>query len=52
MQTLNLKKGINKVGISDLIIAQNAIENDLELYAFDKPFTLMSGLHELKMFKR
>ena len=52
MQTLNLKKGINRVGISDLIIAQNAIENDLELYAFDKHFTLMSGLHELKMFRR
>jgi len=52
MQTLNLKKGINKVGISDLIITQNAIENNLELYAFDKHFTLMSELHELKLFKR
>jgi predicted nucleic acid-binding protein len=32
MQTVNLKNGINKVGIPDLIIAQNAIENSLELF--------------------
>jgi len=52
MQTLNLRKGINRVGIADLIITQNAIDNDLELYAFDKHFILMSELHELKIFKR
>jgi predicted nucleic acid-binding protein len=52
MQTLNLKNGINKVGIADLIIAQNAIENDLELFAFDKHFILMSVLHDLRIFRR
>ena len=52
MQTINLKNGINKVGISDLIIAQNAIENNIELYAIDKHFTLMSEIHELKLFRR
>jgi len=52
MQTLNLRNGINKVGIADLIIAQNAIENELELFAFDKHFTLMSDLHDLRIFKR
>src|SRR5271157_2890963 len=30
-QTVNLKNGINKVGIPDLVILQNVIENDLEL---------------------
>jgi len=52
MQTINLKNGINKVGISDLIIAQNAIENNIELYAIDKHFALMSEVHELKLFRR
>ena len=52
MQTINLKNGINKIGISDLIIAQNAIENNIELYAIDKHFALMSEVHELKLFRR
>jgi len=52
MQTINLKNGINKVGISDLIIAQNAIENNIELYAIDKHFSLMSEIIELKLFRR
>ena len=52
MQTINLKNGINKVGISDLIIAQNAMENNIELYAVDKHFSLMSEISELKLFRR
>jgi len=44
MQTLNLRNGINNVGIADLIIVQNAVENNLELYALDKHFALMSEL--------
>ncbi|MBF0377506.1 MAG: PIN domain-containing protein [Desulfamplus sp.] len=50
MQTQNLRHGINKVGIADLIIAQNAIENDLELFAIDKHFALMAELHGLKLY--
>ena len=50
MQTKNLLNGINKVGIPDLIIAQNAIKNDLFLFSFDKHFRLMQDLFELKMF--
>ena len=52
MQTKNLRNGINKVGISDLIIIQNAIENDIELYTIDKHFNLMSKIHELKLYRR
>ena len=52
MQTKNLRNGINKVGISDLIIIQNAIENDIELYTIDKHFDLMSKIHELRLFRR
>jgi predicted nucleic acid-binding protein len=50
MQTLNLKKGINNIGIPDLIIAQNAINNNIELYAIDNHFLIMSDLHGLKIF--
>ena len=52
MQTVNLKNGINRVGIADLIIAQNALANDLEVYALDKHFELMRELHNLRIFNR
>ncbi len=51
MQTLNLKNGINKVGIADLIIIQNAIYNGLDLFSLDKHFELMSSLHKLRLYK-
>ncbi len=51
MQTINLKNGITNVGISDLIIVQNAIDNDLEIFAFDKHFELMNGLFGFKAYK-
>jgi len=38
-----LKKGINGVGIPDLIIAQNAVQNDCEIYSFDQHFKLMKN---------
>jgi predicted nucleic acid-binding protein len=42
MQIACLKHGINKVGIPDLMIAQHAIRNHLELYTRDKHFTLIA----------
>jgi len=50
MQTQNLKNGLNKVGIADLIIAQNVIDNDLELFTLDKHFEIMSSLHDFRLF--
>jgi predicted nucleic acid-binding protein len=50
LQTLNLQNGINRVGIPDLIIVQNVIANDLEFYSFDKHFSLMSKLHNFRLF--
>ena len=52
MQTQNLKRGINKVGIADLIIIQNVIDNDLELFSFDKHFQLISKVHGFRLFPR
>jgi predicted nucleic acid-binding protein len=42
MQVACLKHGINKVGIPDLVIAQHAIQNHLELYTRDKHFKLIA----------
>ena len=42
MQITCLKHGINKTGIPDLMIAQHAIQNHLELYTRDKHFTLIA----------
>jgi predicted nucleic acid-binding protein len=42
MQVTCLRNGINKVGIPDLIIAQNAIQHNLALFSLDKHFRLLS----------
>ena len=42
LQTKCLKHGINKIGIPDLVIVQNAIMHKLEIYTLDKHFKLMS----------
>lgn len=50
MQTKCLRKGINKVGIPDLIIAQNAIQHKSRLYTRDKHFLLLSQHFPLLLF--
>ncbi|MFO7822464.1 MAG: PIN domain-containing protein [Cyclobacterium sp.] len=40
-QLLNLQKGVNKVGIPDLIILQQVIHKRISLFSFDKHFKLM-----------
>ncbi len=50
MQTQNLDKGLNKVGIADLIIAQNVLDNNLELFTLDRHFKVMSELHGFRLF--
>ncbi|MCW7490617.1 PIN domain-containing protein [Leptospira meyeri] len=49
-QTTNLKNGINKIGIPDLLILQNAIQNEGILFTLDKHFKLMSKIHKLKLY--
>lgn len=51
LQTLNLRKGINRVGIPDLVIAQNAIQNDFPLLSLDKHFSLMKEIFDLKIYE-
>lgn len=40
-QFMNLRNGINKVGIPDLIILQQVIDQKITLFSFDKHFKMM-----------
>lgn len=52
MQTLCLRSGINGVGIPDLIIAQNAVQNRLTLFSNDRHFVLLARHVPLAMYER
>ncbi len=45
-----LKNGLNGVGIPDLIIIQNAIQNASRIYSLDKHFLNMSAFLEFEVF--
>jgi predicted nucleic acid-binding protein len=51
-QVRNLRKGINNVGVPDLIIMQNVIQHKLILYTLDSRFTKMSEIFPFKMYDR
>ena len=51
LQVTCLKKGIHKVGIPDLIIAQNAVRNGLRLFSADKHFRLLSQVIPLHLYE-
>ncbi|MCU0612329.1 MAG: PIN domain-containing protein [Candidatus Eisenbacteria bacterium] len=42
LQVTCLRNGINKVGIPDLIIAQQAMQSNLALFSLDRHFRLLS----------
>lgn len=50
MQTENLRNGINKVGMADLMIAQNAMQNGVSLFSCDRHFQPMSAIMPLPLF--
>jgi predicted nucleic acid-binding protein len=45
-----LRSGANGVGIPDLIIAQNARQNNCEVYSLDKHFRLLHRVLKVKLF--
>jgi hypothetical protein len=49
-QEINLRNGLNKIGIADLIIVQNVRDNDLRLCSLDKHFEMMSKYIEFDRF--
>jgi predicted nucleic acid-binding protein len=50
-QYKSLKSGINAVGIPDLIIVQNAIQNDCEIFSQDNHFFLMKDILNLNILR-
>jgi predicted nucleic acid-binding protein len=50
LQKENLAQGVNKVGIPDLIICQNVMENNQTLWTNDKHFYLMQKFLNLDLF--
>ena len=47
----NVKKNIKKIGIPDLIILQNILDNNLEIYTLDKHFIQMKDNFKIKLYK-
>ncbi|MBI5140995.1 MAG: PIN domain-containing protein [Nitrospirae bacterium] len=48
-QYMCLKSGLNGVGIPDLIIAQNAKQNDCEIYTLDNHFQLIKDIIQITL---
>ena len=44
-----LINGLNRIGIPDLIIVQNAKQNQCEIYSLDNHFKLMKDILELRL---
>jgi predicted nucleic acid-binding protein len=44
-----LKNGLNRISIPDLIIAQNAKQNQCEIYSLDNHFKLIKDILELQL---
>jgi len=50
IQFVNLQNGNNKVPLTDIMVAQNCIQNDLEILTTDKHFMKMSEYLPLQIF--
>ncbi len=49
LQIKCLKSGANGIGIPDLIIAQNANQNNCKIYSLDKHFKLLNKVLKIKL---
>ncbi len=49
LQVKCLKSGANGIGIPDLIIAQNAKQNNCKIYSLDKHFKLLNKVLKVKL---
>lgn len=45
-----LKSGANGVGVPDLIIAQNAMQNNCKIYSLDKHFQLLNHVLKIDLY--
>lgn len=46
-----LKSGVNGIGIPDLLIAQNAKNNNCPIYSLDKHFGLLNQVIKVKLYQ-
>lgn len=51
LQLTNLNNSINKVGLPDLLITQQAIQNKITLWSKDKHFRLMNQYMKFDLFE-
>ena len=51
IQLLNLKHGNNNIGISDIVIAQNCVQNGMKVIARDKHFEAMAMYTPLEVYR-
>lgn len=51
MQVYNIKKGLNNVGIPDLLIVQNILQNNTVLFTLDKHFSVMRKHFKFDVYK-
>ncbi len=51
MQVYNIKKGLNNIGIPDLLIVQNILQNNTGLFTLDKHFSVMSRHFKFDVYK-
>lgn len=49
-QVKNIKNGLNKIGIPDLLIIQNAMQNDLRLFSMDLHFRHLQKIHGFELY--
>jgi len=49
-QTICLRRGINGVGVPDLLIAQNSLQNHCDIFSLDQHFSFMKIPLKLKLF--
>lgn len=49
-QELCLKKGVNEIGLPDLILLQTTIQNKLSFFTLDKHFQLMHKFIDFNLF--
>jgi len=50
LQLKMLKNGINKVGVADLMILQNAIQHNATIASKDKHFKIMCPVADVKLY--
>jgi predicted nucleic acid-binding protein len=51
IQYMCLKKGLNKIGLIDIVIAQNAQQHDLGIFSSDKHMEMISQIMDIEYRK-